>query len=42
MRTDLADKQSKVLRSYDEGKIAALIAKIPIKKWSVSSKGLII
>lgn len=41
IRTDLSDKQGKDLRVYNEGKIAYLIANMPMMKWSASSKGLI-
>ncbi|MDW0115027.1 DEAD/DEAH box helicase family protein [Sporosarcina saromensis] len=41
MDTDLADKQGLSLRDYDEVKVANLIAKMPMTKWSGSSKGLI-
>ncbi|OCA81263.1 DEAD/DEAH box helicase family protein [Pseudobacillus wudalianchiensis] len=38
---DLADKQSSRLIEYDERKMAALIAKMPMTKWSGSSNGLV-
>jgi hypothetical protein len=41
IRTDLSDKQGKNLRLYNEGKIATLIAQMPMTQWSASSKGLI-
>lgn len=41
MDTDLADKQGLSLRDYDEVKVANLISKMPMTKWSGSSKGMI-
>ena len=38
---DLSDKQGKALRTYDEDKIAKLVATMPMTKWSGSSKGKI-
>lgn len=40
--TDLSDKQGQSLREYDEGKVAKLIATMPMTKWSGSSKGLLV
>lgn len=38
---DLADKQGLALRTYHEAKVAKLIEKMPMTKWSGTSKGLI-
>ncbi|KZR59696.1 DEAD/DEAH box helicase family protein [Pseudobacillus badius] len=38
---DLSDTQGSKLIEYDEKKIAALISKMPMTKWSGSSKGLV-
>ena len=40
--TDLSDKQGQSLREYDEGKVAKLIATMPMTKWSGSSKSLFV
>ncbi|WP_088034872.1 DEAD/DEAH box helicase family protein [Evansella clarkii] len=40
-RIDFSDKQGKRLWEYDEEKVANLIAKMPMTKWSGSSKGRI-
>ena len=40
-RIDFSDKTTKALWEYDERKIAALIVRMPMTKWSVSSKGLL-
>ena len=39
---DLSDKQGKLLRVYDEEKMAKLIATMPMTKWRGSSKGLFV
>ena len=39
---DLADKQGLSLHDYNEDKVAKLIEKMPMTKWSGTSKGLII
>lgn len=38
---DFSDKTTKALWEYDERKVAALIARMPMTKWSGSSKGLL-
>lgn len=38
---DLSDKQGRDLMKYDEEKVVTLIARMPMTKWSGSSKGLI-
>lgn len=38
---DLADKQGVALHTYNQDKVASLIAKMPMTKWSGTSKGLI-
>lgn len=40
-RIDFSDKETKKLWTYDEKKIGSLISKMPMTKWSQSSKGLI-
>lgn len=40
-RIDFSDKSSQRLWEYDEKKVAKLIATMPMKKWSGSSKGLL-
>ena len=40
-RIDLSDKAGKQLWEYNEAKVSSLIAKMPMTKWSGSSKGLI-
>ncbi|PAQ16088.1 DNA helicase [Bacillaceae bacterium SAOS 7] len=40
-RIDFSDKQSRELEQYEEKKVADLIAKMPMTKWSGSSKGMI-
>lgn len=40
-RIDFSDKASKKLWNYDENGVSKLIANMPMKKWSGSSKGLI-
>jgi len=40
-RTDLSDKVGKQLWNYNEDKVSKLIARMPMTKWSGSSKGLI-
>ena len=40
-RIDLSDKAGKGLWEYDEAKVSSLIARMPMTKWSGSSKGLI-
>lgn len=38
---DFSDKQGKELRDYNEKKIVSLLTRMPLSKWSSSSKGLI-
>lgn len=38
---DLSDKQGLSLHDYNEAKVAKLIEKMPMTKWSETSKGLI-
>ena len=40
-RIDLSDKAGKQLWEYNEDKVSRLIARMPMTKWSGSSKGLI-
>ncbi|MBD8068803.1 DEAD/DEAH box helicase family protein [Bacillus sp. PS06] len=40
-RIDFSDKETKSLWEYDEDKISKLIVKMPMIKWSGSSKGLV-
>jgi hypothetical protein len=40
-RIDFSDGETKRLWQYDEQKVSKLIAKMPMTKWSGSSKGLI-
>ena len=40
-RIDLSDKAGKQLWEYNEDKVSSLIARMPMTKWSGSSKGLI-
>lgn len=40
-RIDLSDKAGKQLWEYNENKVISLISKMPMTKWSGSSKGLI-
>ena len=40
-RIDLSDKAGKQLWEYNEAKVSSLIARMPMTKWSGSSKGLI-
>ncbi|MDP4552960.1 DEAD/DEAH box helicase family protein [Alkalihalobacillus macyae] len=41
-KIDFSDKGSRALWEYDEEKVAKLIAKMPMTKWSGSSKGLVV
>lgn len=41
MKIDFSDKQGKELRDYNEQKIVSLLKRMPLAKWSSSSKGLI-
>ena len=41
INTDFSDKQGKELRIYSEKKITSLLTRMPLSKWSGSSKGLI-
>lgn len=41
LRTEFSDKQGKELREYNERKMTSLIHRMPMSKWSSSSKGLI-
>jgi len=41
IRTDFSDKQGQELRTYNEKKITSLLTRMPLSKWSGSSKGLI-
>lgn len=40
-RTDLSDKEGRRLWTFDEAKVASLIARMPMSKWAGSSKGLV-
>ncbi|MGQ4668585.1 DEAD/DEAH box helicase family protein [Metabacillus halosaccharovorans] len=40
-RIDFSDKESKLLWEYKEDKISGLVSKMPMTKWSGSSKGLV-
>lgn len=40
-RIDFSDKETTRLHEYDENKVAALIERMPMTKWSGSSRGLI-
>ena len=40
-RIDLSDKSGRQLWEYNEAKVSSLIARMPMTKWSGSSKGLI-
>ncbi len=40
-RTDFSDKSGKRLWEYNETKVSSLISRMPMSKWSSSSKGLI-
>jgi hypothetical protein len=40
-RIDFSDQETQRLWVYDEAKVAALIARMPMSKWSGSSKGLV-
>lgn len=40
-RIDLSDKSGKQLWEYNENKVSSLISRMPMSKWSGSSKGLI-
>jgi superfamily II DNA or RNA helicase/HKD family nuclease len=41
-RIDFSDKETKRLWEYDEVKVSKLIVKMPMTKWSGSSKGLVV
>ncbi|OFW76120.1 MAG: hypothetical protein A2201_08735 [Alicyclobacillus sp. RIFOXYA1_FULL_53_8] len=41
MDTDWNDKETKPLHTYDETKVARLIARMPMTMWGGSSKGLV-
>ncbi|WP_438317214.1 DEAD/DEAH box helicase family protein [Sporosarcina sp. FA9] len=41
LNTDFSDKQGKELRRFDEKKITSLLIRMPLTKWSGSSKGLV-
>lgn len=42
IRLDFSDKETgRLAENYDESKVAALIARMPMTKWSGSSKGLV-
>ncbi len=41
-KIDFSDKTTKALWEYDQNKVASLIVRMPITKWSESSKGLLI
>ncbi|MGP7817390.1 hypothetical protein [Niallia sp. 01092] len=40
-RIDFSDKETKKLWDYNEEKVASLISRMPMSKWSGSSKGLV-
>ena len=41
IHVDFSDKQGKELRNYNEKKIISLLTRMPLSKWSASSKGMI-
>ena len=41
-KIDFSDKGSRLLWEYDESKVASLVARMPMTKWSGSSKGLVV
>ncbi|MCA0993495.1 DEAD/DEAH box helicase family protein [Guptibacillus hwajinpoensis] len=41
-KIDFSDKGSRAMWEYDESKVASLIARMPMTKWSGSSKGLVV
>ncbi|MFZ3588896.1 DEAD/DEAH box helicase family protein [Bacillus sp. DJP31] len=41
-KIDFSDKESKRLWEYDEEKVSSLISRMPMSKWSGSSKGLVV